>query len=77
MAESVILPDSATLQHIRFNLSVKGSLRRATPALDTQIEPTQISKEADFLTEPSSIQSVTFCCFSESDMKIYEALLKA
>jgi len=46
MAESVILPDSATLQHIRFNLGVKGSLRRATPALDTNIEPTQISIEA-------------------------------
>jgi len=46
MAESVILPDSAMLQHIWFNLGVKGSLRRATPALDSNIEPTQISKEA-------------------------------
>jgi hypothetical protein len=46
MAETVILPDSATLQHIRFNIGVKGSLRRASPALDPNIEPTQISKEA-------------------------------
>ena len=35
-----------------------------------------IASTNDFLTEPSSIQSVTFCCFSEGDMKIYEALLK-
>lgn len=40
MAESVILPDSAMLQHIGCNLRLKGTLRRATPALDPKIEPT-------------------------------------
>jgi hypothetical protein len=51
MAETVILPDSATLQHMRFNIGVKGSLRRASPALDPNIEPTQISKEAQCRTD--------------------------
>jgi hypothetical protein len=35
-------------QHIAFNLRIKGALRRAAPALDAQIEPTQNSTEAFF-----------------------------
>jgi hypothetical protein len=37
---------SARLPHIRFNFRIKGSLRRAAPALDPEIEPTQISTKA-------------------------------
>ena len=29
----------------------------------------------DFLTESSSIQSITFCCFSQQDLEDYESLL--
>jgi len=50
MAESVILPESAIPQHIGFHLRIKGALRRAAPPLDPQMEPTQISIEAEVLT---------------------------
>jgi hypothetical protein len=33
-------------QHGGFHCRIKGSLRRAAPALDTEMEPTQVSTEA-------------------------------
>lgn len=39
--------------------------------------PLAVSTAREFLANPSSIEMVTFCCFSAGDLALYEALLKA
>lgn len=35
-----------------------------------------IATVREFLLQPSSIESVVFCCFSQGDFEVYEALLR-
>lgn len=47
MPETGIPLDSAIHQHIRFNLGIKGALHRATPGLDTKIEPPRFQQRQE------------------------------